>query len=270
MADQPPAPRISAGPERRVHELPELPASAPGGRRWRLLLLIPIVLGVGAVALWLGYRSWFDSTYFVITDNAQVTGDLVQVGSLNAGRVLVTRVDVGDRVQANQEIALVSIPQQVAMPFGGQTRMEESAASDIRTAVRSPLTGVVVARSGQVGATVSPGQPIYTLIDPTRVWIKANVEETRLARVTPGQPVEVYVDALGRTFAGTVVAITPASAGTFSLLPAQNTSGNYVRITQLVPVKIQVETAGAVLPVGTSATVRIQVRQPDGGLPWHP
>lgn len=263
-------PHAAPSPSRTGRPSVDVVPTPPRPRRRRLLLLVPILLLVGGAAVWLAYRSWYDSTYFVVTDNAQVSGDLVQVGSLNAGRILATRVDIGDRVQRDQEIALVGIPQQVALPFGGASRVEETGAADTRVPVRSPLSGVVVARSGHTGATVAAGQPIYSLIDPARVWIRANIEETRVARVMPGHKVEVFVDALGQTFLGTVVSITPASAGTFSLLPAQNVSGNYVRVTQLVPVKIQVDSGGAVLPIGTSATVRIQVRQPDGGLPWHP
>ena len=91
-----------------------------------------------------------------------------------------------------------------------------------------------------------------------------------MARLQSGQAVDVYVDALGQSFEGRVMAITPASAATFSLLPSQNASGNFVKVTQLVPVKIQVNPAGQMLPLGTSATVRIKVREPGGGVPWQP
>jgi multidrug resistance efflux pump len=235
-----------------------------------LLLVIPILLGVGGAGLAFAYRSWYDSTHFVITENAQVTGDLVQVGSLNAGRVVATRVDVGDRVQQGQEIALVTIPHEVAVPFSGTTRLEETAGGSTQAPVRAPLGGVVVARLGHVGSTVSAGQPIYALVDPGRIWVRANVEETKVARVQPGQAADVHVDALGQTFAGRVVSVSPASSATFSLLPAQNASGNFVKVVQLVPVKISVDSGGAVLPLGTSSSVRIRVREPDAGLPWHP
>jgi multidrug resistance efflux pump len=259
------------GPPRSVEPTPHLDEAPPARRRSRrLLLLLPILLLVGAAGLTVAYRYWYEATYFVTTDNAQVAGDLVQVGSLNAGRIVATRVDVGDLVRKDQEIAVMSIPQEVAVPFSGATRREDPAAGDSQVVVRAPLTGVVVARTGSAGGTVAAGQPIFALVDPSRTWIRANVEETRLGRLQPGQPVEVQIDALDRTFQGRVVAVTPASAATFSLLPAQNTSGNFVKVTQLVPVKISVDANGAILPLGTSARVRIQVRQPDGGVPWQP
>jgi multidrug resistance efflux pump len=246
--------------------------SEPRGRRGlvRIIGLLAVLLVVGAVGAAVGYHFWYESTYFVVTENAQVTGDLIQVGSLNAGRIVATRVEVGQAVQAGQELAVVRIPQELAMPLGGTMVLEEPSAGDRLASVRAPVSGVVVARSSHVGGPVSASQPIYALVDPNRVWIRANVEETKLARVQAGQAVDVYVDALGQAFDGRVMAITPASAATFSLLPSQNASGNFVKVTQLVPIKIQVNTGGVILPLGTSATVRIKVREPGGGVPWEP
>ncbi len=229
-----------------------------------------VLLVVGAVGAGVGYHFWYESMYFVVTDNAQVTGDLIQVGSLNAGRIVATRHEVGQPVQVGQELAVIRIPQEVAMPMGGTMVLEEQATGDRLASVKAPFTGLIVARLSHVGGTVAPGQPIYSLVDPNRVYVRANIEETKLARLRAGQAVEVYVDALGETFEGRVLAITPASAGTFSLLPSQNASGNFVKVTQLVPVKIQVDAGGQVLPLGTSATVRIRVREPVGGVPWAP
>jgi multidrug resistance efflux pump len=247
------------------------PGAPPRTRRRRLWLLLPILLIVGAIATTLGYRYWYDSTYFVMTENAQVTGDMVQVGSLNAGRLLATRVEVGDQIRQGQEIAVVGIPQQVgAVPFSSAPVLQETGGLDTQVPVRAPLTGIVAARMGSVGGTVSVGQPIYAVVDPTQVWVKANIEEDKVARLRAGQSVEVHVDALGQSFPGRVEAITPASAATFSLLPSGNTSGNFTKVTQLVPVKISVDSGGQVLPLGTSVEVKIQVRQPGGGLPWLP
>lgn len=251
-----------------------LRAAAPRSRRkiWRLLLLVPILLLVSAVGTTLAYRYWYESTYFVITENAQVTGDLVQVGSLNPGRVIATRVDVGDQVYQGQEIATVAIPQQVALSFSAAPRLDVTGTTDTLAPVRAPLTGVVAARFGHAGGTVASGQPLFALIDPQRVWVKANIEESRVARVQPGQVVEVYSEALAHTFSGRVEAITPASAATFSLLPSSNVSGSYIRVIQYVPVRIAVDSGDTVLPLGTSAHVRIQVRQPNSTLPlpWQP
>src|SRR5215212_5173871 len=290
-APAPPAPVVPAGepphqptghtpgPGRAERHRPasELDLAAaqpkPKSKRGRLFLLFPIVLVVLGVAAWMGYRYWYESTYFIATDNATVTGDLVQVGSLNAGRLVATRVDVGRTVQAGQEIAVVAMPQQVGSTAqGAGPKIDVTGTSDTLVPVYAPLAGVVAARMGYVGGTVAAGQPIYALVDPSQVWVKANIEESSAWRVALGQAVEVHVDALNRDFTGRVDAITPASAATFSLLPANNASGNFTKVTQYVPVKVVVDTRGVVLPLGTSVELRIHVREPGSEfpLPWQP
>jgi multidrug efflux pump subunit AcrA (membrane-fusion protein) len=265
------------GPGPAGRHLPDYDTSprlqARGGKRKRLLLLFPILLIALAVAATLGYRYWYQTTYFVSTENASITGDLVQVGSLNAGRIVATRVDVGRPVRQGQEIAVVAMPQEVGSGVvGAAPRMGITGTSDSLVPVYSPLNGIVAARMGHVGGTVTAGQPIYALVDPAQVWIRANIEESNAWRVQVGQAALIHVDALNRDFVGYVDAITPASAATFSLLPANNASGNFTKVTQYVPVKIIVDTRGVVLPLGTSVEVRIQVREPgsEWPLPWSP
>jgi multidrug resistance efflux pump len=227
-----------------------------------------------AAATYFGYRYWFETTYFVSTENASVTGDLVQVGSLNAGRIVATRVDVGRPVREGQEIAVVAMPREVgSTAVGAAPRMGITGTDDSLVPVYSPLNGIVAARLGHVGGTVTAGQPIFYLVDPSQVWVRANIEEASAWRVQVGQTASIHVDALNRNFWGHVDAITPASAATFSLLPANNASGNFTKVTQYVPVKIVVDDArGVVLPLGTSVVVRIQVREPGSELPlpWQP
>ncbi len=247
--------------------------SRPKKKGRRLLLLLPILLIIGAVSGVMGYRYWYESTYYVTTDNASITGDLIQVGSLNAGRIVATRVDVGAQIRQGQEIAVVAMPQELGgTTIGSAPRMGVTGNADTLVPVSSPLTGIVAARTGYVGGTVAAGQPIYALIDPTKVWVRANIEEASAWRVAIGQPVEVHSDALNRDLTGRVEAITPASAATFSLLPSGNVSGNFTKVTQYVPIKIVVDSTGVVLPLGTSVEVRIQVRQPteELPLPWRP
>lgn len=269
-ATGPTASASAAQPHRQPAPIDELPPP-PRRRGWaRAIALLAVLLVVGVVGSAIGFHFWYEGTYFVVTDNAQVTGDLIQVGSLNAGRIVAARFEVGQAVQAGQEMAVIRIPQELDMAMGGTIVLEEPSAGDRLASVRAPFSGVVVARLSHVGGTVAAGQPIYSVVDPNGVWIKANIEETKLARLQAGQVVDVHVDALGHGVVGRVAAITPASAATFSLLPSQNASGNFVKVTQLVPIKIQVDPAGQILPLGTSATVRIKVREPDGGVPWNP
>jgi multidrug resistance efflux pump len=252
-----------AAPDPAVAPAPAPPevVAPPRRKRSRLLLLVPILLVVGAAGTIIGTRYWYESTHFVMTDNAQVTGDLVQVGSLNAGRIVAANVEVGQAVQRDQVIAVVGVPQQVGqVPFSDTPLLDQTGSVNSQVGVRAPFSGVVAARMGYVGGTVTAGQAIYALVDPTRIWVNANVEESKIGRVRQGQPVEVHVDALDQTFPARVIAVTPASAATFSLLPSQNASGNFTKVTQYVPVKIAVDSGDAVLPLGTSVEVRIKVQ----------
>jgi multidrug resistance efflux pump len=272
-----PAPHRAHGPGHagRHRPDPELAAryQARPRKRKRLLLLFPILLIALGAATLLGYRYWYETTYFVSTDNASVTGDLVQVSSLNAGRIVATRVDLGRPVREGQEIAVVAMPREVGSTAAGAApKLGITGTDDSLVPVYSPLNGIVAARMGNVGGTVTAGQPIYALVDPAKVWIRANVEEASAWRVEVGQAAEIHVDALNRDFVGHVDAITPASAATFSLLPASNASGNFTKVTQYVPVKFVVDARGVVLPLGTSVEVRIRVREPGNELPlpWQP
>jgi multidrug resistance efflux pump len=241
----------------------------PTRKRRRLLLLVPILAVVGLLALSFGVRFWYETTYFVMTDNAQVTGDLVQVGSLNAGRVVDAHLEVGQAVAKDEVIATVAVPQQVGtVPFGDTPLLDQTGSLNTQVPVRSPIDGVVAARLANVGGTVTAGQAIYALINPRQIWVNANVDEDKLERIARGEPVEVRSEALGRSFAGRVEAVTPASAATFSLLPAQNVSGNFNKVTQWVPVTVLVDSGETVLPLGTSVSVRIRVKE-GGPLPWQ-
>jgi multidrug resistance efflux pump len=236
---------------------PAKPPPRRGGvRRLVMLLLLLAALGVGAVV---GYRWWLDSQTYVHTDNAQLAGRLVQVGAVTAGRVAAVRYDVGQSVGRDQVVAEVYAPVAVGTTSGGAPRLEFRPTSDALVEVRAPVDGVVVARGASPGDTVPAGQPLVTLVDPTRLWVNANVEETQIRRVRRGQPVEVRIDALDEALSGRVAAITPASASTFSLLPQQNLSGNFTKTTQLVPVKIELDRPDPRLMIGTSVGVRIRV-----------
>lgn len=109
------------------------------------------------------------------------------------------------------------------------------------TTVRAPANGVVSKRSVEVGQVVQPGQPLAALVDLDNVYITANFKETQLRNMRPGQPVDINVDAYGHTLKGHVDSIGGATGGRFSLLPADNATGNYVKVVQRIPVKIVLE-----------------------------
>jgi membrane fusion protein (multidrug efflux system) len=108
--------------------------------------------------------------------------------------------------------------------------------------VKAPIKGVVSRKSVEPGQVVQPGQPLMSIIPLEQVWITANFKETQLARMRPGQPVTIKVDAYGgRKFKGHVDSVAAATGSRFSLLPPENATGNFVKVVQRVPVKIVLE-----------------------------
>ncbi len=106
------------------------------------------------------------------------------------------------------------------------------------TVVTAPADGYLGRRTIEEGQLVSAGQTLTTLLPDSRKWIVANFKETQMARITLGQTVEIAVDALpGRCFKGTVTAISAATGSKYSMVPTDNSAGNFVKIQQRVPVR---------------------------------
>jgi multidrug resistance efflux pump len=123
----------------------------------------------------------------------------------------------------------------------------------------APVDGVVIAAPVAVGSMVAAGQPIVSIVDPSQLYVTANIEETNIGRVRVGQPVTVHVDALGADIPGKVEVVTPATAGIFSILPSSNASGNFTKVTQLVPVRVSVNLGNQPLLLGANVEVKIRV-----------
>lgn len=240
---------------------PVLPAPAPRRRpalftRRVLLPVLIVVLVVVGVFVFNGYR---EGQLYVSTENAQLTGQPVQVGAMNAGRVESITPTIGAAVHKGDVIAQVALPSQMGMGQNGQPKMGFLGAGDTRVDVQAPFDGIIIAEPVAIGATVAAGQPIVSIVDPTQLWVVANIEETNIGRVKIGQQVMVHVDALGVDIPGKVDAVTPATANTFSMLPSSNASGNFTKVTQLVPVRISVNLGNQPLLLGANVEVKIRV-----------
>lgn len=127
--------------------------------------------------------------------------------------------------------------------------------------VKAPFDGIVTnVDSLQVGKYLPASQPAFGLVSSTDVWIAAEPKETELTYVRPGQKATISVDGYpGQVWHGTVASISPASSSSFSLLPAQNTSGNWVKVVQRIPMRVTIDDAEGKLPLrgGMSAVVDI-------------
>jgi membrane fusion protein, multidrug efflux system len=130
-----------------------------------------------------------------------------------------------------------------------------------RTHVVSPVNGMVANFTLQPGNTVQPGTPLFVVIASDEYWVDANFKETQLKEITPGQKAtitsDVYPDV---AFHGVVQSVSGGSGAAFSLLPPQNATGNWVKVTQRVPVRVRIEDPDPRRPlrIGTTATVRIE------------
>lgn len=106
------------------------------------------------------------------------------------------------------------------------------------TVIHSPVTGIIGKKSIEVGQNVSMGQEMLEVVPLDDIWVTANFKETQLAHMRPGQPVEINVDAYGRAWKGHVTNMGGGTGSVFSLLPPENATGNYVKVVQRVPVRI--------------------------------
>jgi membrane fusion protein (multidrug efflux system) len=138
----------------------------------------------------------------------------------------------------------------------------EKARRDLRRAnILAPIDGIVTrVQNLQVGSYLEPGQPAFALVAVDRAWVEANPKETDVTYVKPGDPATVSVDAYpGRRWTGRVASLSPGTGAEFAILPAQNASGNWVKVVQRVPVRIELDpTPGApTLRAGMSVEVEI-------------
>src|SRR3954447_21466004 len=148
-------------------------------------------------------------------------------------------------------------------------RVREALLAYSRTDLPAPTGGFVARRSVQVGQRVAPGNVLMTVVPLEDVWVDANFKENQLAHLRPGQPVTLEADAYGAsvTYHGRVAGFSAGTGSAFALLPAQNASGNWIKVVQRVPVRIALdrkELAEHPLQIGLSMRVDVDTHQRDG------
>jgi membrane fusion protein, multidrug efflux system len=174
-----------------------------------------------------------------------------------------------------QERAAATAPQQIAMiearasgasaqVLQARAALNQARLNLERTVVRAPADGLVSRRTVEIGQVVQAGQAMMSITSLHDVWVTANFKETQLGEMVAGQRAEVEVDAYGgHRYVGRVESIAGATGATFSLLPADNASGNFVKVVQRVPVKIVLDggaDARNVLRPGMSVTATVYLR----------
>ena len=140
-----------------------------------------------------------------------------------------------------------------------------------RTTIASPINGVIAKRAVQLGQRIAPGTPLMAIVPLDDVWVDANFKEGQLRDVRVGQPVTVHADLYGgdAEYHGKVVGVSAGSGSAFALLPAQNASGNWIKVVQRLPVRIALDPEDVKkhpLRIGLSMSAEIDVRDTSGKL----
>lgn len=200
--------------------------------------------------------------------------DLVRTGAGTVQRAQQARSDLDSKqaafaaanaavIAAKAQISVLAAQKDAASAQRDQYRAQKAQAEANlgRTELHATVDGRIAKLTAAVGALASPAQALMVVV-PLENWITANFKETQLALMRVGQPVSVEVDAFGRTFPAHVDSIQSGSGTAFSLLPAENATGNYVKVVQRVPVKIVFDQPPDVeLGPGMSVVPTVTVRQ---------
>lgn len=151
------------------------------------------------------------------------------------------------------------------------TQLREALLAQERMTVYAPVAGQVAKRSVQLGQRVAPGAPLMAVIPTTQLWVDANFKESQLRHVRIGQPVLLLTDLYGIsvTYHGKVAGLAAGTGSAFALLPAQNATGNWIKVVQRLPVRITLdekELAAHPLRIGLSVTATVDVSDQSGKL----
>ncbi|SAL66778.1 secretion protein HlyD family protein [Caballeronia peredens] len=149
-------------------------------------------------------------------------------------------------------------------------KVRDSYINFARNTLPAPVTGYVAKRSVQVGQRVSPGNPLMAIVPLNAVWVDANFKEVQLKHMRLGQPVELTADLYGSgvVFHGKVIGFSAGTGSAFSLLPAQNATGNWIKVVQRLPVRIELdpkELQEHPLRIGLSMNVDVTIKNEQGG-----
>ncbi|HWM56257.1 MAG TPA: efflux RND transporter periplasmic adaptor subunit [Pseudonocardia sp.] len=221
---------------------------APAGRRrmkrsTRIGLAIVLVLAVLATAAFITYYI-LDTRNYVTTDNAQIDGNQISVNAPSSGTLIDWRATQGSQLRKDAAVGRIQMQGGFVQP---------------QMVIRAPADGVVAVDNGVEGAYVTAGTQLAVAYDGSQIYVTARVDETDINEVRTGQLVDIAVDAFPDAgLTGRVLEVQSGAAGVFSLFPQANTSGNFQKVTQVIPVKISIDDLrGLGLVPGMNVTVKI-------------
>ena len=206
---------------------------------------------------------------------------LVATGAVSAEELAHAREELaaaeaalaGSRETLAKNRALVDATDLVDQPqvAAAAAQLRQAYLAMERMAIVAPVDGYVARRTAQLGQRVQPGATLMTVVPLDQVWVEANFKETQLAKMRIGQPVELHSDLYGKDvrFDGHLVSLGLGTGSAFALLPAQNASGNWIKIVQRVPVRISVDGTQLhdhPLRLGLSMHADVALKDQDGPL----
>jgi multidrug resistance efflux pump len=219
----------------------------------RLLIPLLVIIAVLAIGGGIFYTAYNNYTYYN-TDDAQITGPIVNVSASAAGTLSSLSIKQGDTVTADQIIGTITLP-----PSTGANGATGTPGTINLT---SPINGTILQVPAVQGQNVAPGLAIAEVTNLSAVTVTTYIDENSINNVSVGQAVDITIDAYKDTsFTGHVQQIVQAAAGEFSLLPNEDpTSGNFTKVGQRIPVIITLDNNGGkdIVP-GMSAEVTIHL-----------
>lgn len=224
------------------------PSGAKSGRRpmrkaTRIRLL---VIGVLVLIIALAFLVYYvvDTRTYVTTDNAQVDGNQISINAPTTGTLIDWDATQGTVVKSYQPVGRIAIQNGYSQP---------------QLVIRAPADGTIAVDDAVPGSFVAAGTQLAIAYDGSGVFVTARVDETEIDDVHPGEPVRIAVDAFpDHPLTGQVAEVKTGAAGVFSAFPQSNTSGNFQKVTQVIPVTITIDDLqGLALVPGMNVTVRI-------------
>ncbi len=242
-------------------------------RHWGKIVSALALLAVAGAT----YAYWQYATQHPSTDNAYVQANTVQIAPSVSGIVAEVPVKSFATVKAGDPLLRIDLPRFDAALKTAQSRLRaaqsqkagvEEAQAAVEQArieldnatIKSPVDGIVGKVSIRPGSMARAGVPIFPIVDSSHWWVDANFKETDLTRIHPGQKATVTVDIYpGHQFSGVVEAVSPASTSAFSLLPPENATGNWIKLTQRFPVRVSLvlKPDDPAMRLGASANVTV-------------
>lgn len=204
----------------------------------------------------------------VVSASAAVQAD-EQAYHQAEGKLLQAKADLRSAQTAPQQVSVARAKADSANAQVDQRKAElDQAQLNLSyTIIRSPVNGVVGKKTAEVGQNVSIGQELVDVVPLDDIWVTADFKETQLEHMKPGQPVDIKVDAYGRSWKAHVTNLGGGTGSVFSLLPPENATGNYVKVVQRVPVRIDFDrsqnqdfNAEGLLKPGLSVEPDVRVR----------